>query len=309
MDDLDRPLLPGYRARPLVPSDADAVTSLVAATELDVDGMIEIDVSDVRGDWERPSFDLATMAVGIEHEGSLVAFAEAYRGRAEVDVLPAHRGRGLGSTLMRWTWSATRREGRDVLRQVLSDAHETGIALLRENGYEVGHTSWVLRIDLDDELPSPQLPGGLTMRDWRPGDDDRAVWRVIEDAFSEWPGRDEETPFEDWKASIADHDAVRPDTTPLVVDGDRVVGVAVGMDYSANANEGWVQQLAVDASYRGRGLGRALLQESFRRFRSMGWDRAGLSTDSRTGALSLYEHVGMRVDRSYTSWTKRLEAS
>ena len=51
---------------------------------------------------------------------------------------------------------------------------------------------------------------------------DRAIWRVIEDAFSEWPGRDEETPFEDWKATIADHEAIRPDTTPVVVDG-RVV--------------------------------------------------------------------------------------
>jgi hypothetical protein len=53
-------------------------------------------------------------------------------------------------------------------------------------------------------------------------------------------------------------------------------------------------------------LGRALLQESFRRFKAMGWDRAGLATDSRTGALSLYEHVGMRVDRSYTRWVKDL---
>ena len=303
------PALPAdYRARLLTRDDAQAVTDLVAATELDVDGAVEIDVADVRSDWERPNFDLSAMSIGVEHDGELVAFAESYRGRAEVEVHPRHRGRGIGTPLMRWTEEAARREGRDVVYQILSDGHETGTALLRANGYEVAHVSWILRISLDDEIPAPRLPDGLTIRDRIPGEDDRAIWRVIEDAFSGWPGRDEETPFEDWKATIADHEAVRPDTTPVVVDGDRIVGVAVGMDYGTDrSDEGWVQQLAVDAAYRGRGLGRALLQESFRRFRAMGWTRAGLSTDSRTGALALYEHVGMRVDRSYTRWITQLD--
>ena len=34
---------------------------------------------------------------------------------------------------------------------------------------------------------------------------------------------------------------------------------------------------------------------------------AGVSTDSRTGALGLYEKVGMRVVRQYTRYRKRLE--
>ena len=33
---------------------------------------------------------------------------------------------------------------------------------------------------------------------------------------------------------------------------------------------------------------------------------AGVSTDSRTGALGLYEKVGMRVVRQYTRYTKPL---
>ena len=304
---MDLMLPDGYRARALTPDDAQAITDVVAATELDVDGAVEIDVSDVRGDWERPSFDLSTMSIGVERDGDLVAFAETYRGRGEVEVLPAHRGRGIGTTLMRWTWDAARGQGRDAVYQIVSDNHETAIPLLRANGYEVGHVSWILRIALDHDVPAPELPDALAIRDWRPGEDDRAIWRVIEDAFSEWPGREEETPFEDWSATVAGHVAVRPDVTPVIVDGDRIVGVAVGMDYQASPlDEGWIQQLAVHRDYRGRGLGRALLTESFRRFRSLGQRQAGLSTDSRTGALSLYEHVGMRVDRSYTRWVKRL---
>jgi len=33
---------------------------------------------------------------------------------------------------------------------------------------------------------------------------------------------------------------------------------------------------------------------------------SGLSTDSRTGALSLYEKVGMAVHRAYASYAKDL---
>ena len=188
MDDL--PLPDGYRSRRLTREDAEAVTDIVAATELDVDGAVEIDVSDVRVDWERPNFDQATMSIGVAHGDELVAFGEVYRGRAEVDVLPRHRGRGSGSALMRWTWETARRDGRAEVSQILSDAHDTGTALLRANAYEVGHVSWVLRIALDGEIAAPELPEGFAFRNWLPGADDRAIWRVIEDAFSEWPGRD-----------------------------------------------------------------------------------------------------------------------
>jgi mycothiol synthase len=63
---------------------------------------------------------------------------------------------------------------------------------------------------------------------------------------------------------------------------------------------------AVDKAYRGQGLGRALLHESFRRYRELGRAGCGVATDSRTGALGLYQHLGMRIDRSYTRYEKRL---
>lgn len=81
------------------------------------------------------------------------------------------------------------------------------------------------------------------------------------------------------------------------------MGVAVGYDYESTA-EDWVEQVAVAKGHRNRGLGRALLQECFRRFWEIGRRQCGVSTDSRTGALSLYEHAGMSVRRSYTHWMK-----
>jgi hypothetical protein len=50
-----------------------------------------------------------------------------------------------------------------------------------------------------------------------------------------------------------------------------------------------------------------LLRTSFGWFFDRGRRIAGVSTDSRTGALGLYEKVGMRVVRQYTRYAKRLD--
>jgi mycothiol synthase len=49
-----------------------------------------------------------------------------------------------------------------------------------------------------------------------------------------------------------------------------------------------------------------LLQASFREFYLRGLLTAGLSTEFRTGARGVYEHVGMPVSRSYTRYSKDL---
>ena len=136
-----------------------------------------------------------------------------------------------------------------------------------------------------------------------PGDDDLEIYQLIDEAFAEWRNADSESMgFENW---VALHRCAtwRRSSVVLLERGDELVGVAVGHDYEPE-DEGWIEQIAVRREHRGRGLGRALLEESFRRFREAGRARCGVSTDSRTGALGLYEHVGMSVVRSYTRWVK-----
>ena len=121
---------------------------------------------------------------------------------------------------------------------------------------------------------------------------------LIDTSFLEWSDRAPES-LEDWRATIS-RPGFEPGLLPVLATTDgTIVGAAVLMDTSG-AHEGWVQQLAVAREHRGLGLGRALLDESFGRFRSRGRRACCLNTDSRTGALGLYEHVGMSVTRSYT---------
>ena len=77
------------------------------------------------------------------------------------------------------------------------------------------------------------------------------------------------------------------------------------MDYDGQ-DDGWVQQLATKATHRDRGIARALLESTFLAVHETGKRKVGLSTNSRTGALGLYERLGMRIARSYTGWAKDL---
>jgi GNAT superfamily N-acetyltransferase len=101
------------------------------------------------------------------------------------------------------------------------------------------------------------------------------------------------------------HNAFAPEVSRLAFDGDELVGAALAFDY-AETGEGWVQQLATKATHRHRGIARALLSVVFREFYERGKTKSGLSTESRTGALSVYERVGMSVRRSYTRYSKPL---
>jgi mycothiol synthase len=294
----------GLTARPLAWDDVETVYRLEADSEASDDGDAELALSDVVAEWRQPTFDLATMSVGVFDADGLVAHADVIQTRAEAVVAPAYRGRGVGSALARWTWSVASAAGRNEVGQSVSDHNVAARNLFESLGYERRHTSWLLRIEMDQEPASPVIPDGVTLRDHRPGIDEPQIFDVIETAFSEWEGREPYT-FEDWHAKFFDREEVRPELQVLAADGDRIVGVAINYDYAEDV-EGWVQQLAVDEAYRGRGLGRALLQESFRRFYAIGRRTCGVSTDTRTGALGLYEHVGMRVRKSYTHWSKRL---
>jgi ribosomal protein S18 acetylase RimI-like enzyme len=73
---------------------------------------------------------------------------------------------------------------------------------------------------------------------------------------------------------------------------------------------GWIGTLGVRPAWRRRGLGLALLYESFRRFAERGETLAALGVDSEnpTGATRLYERAGMRVLWRADVWRKELRA-
>ena len=298
----------GLTQRAMVPTDTDidAVTDLVGAAELHDDGAIEIDREDVQTDWARPGFDLATESVGVFDGDRLLAEAEVFKGRrADVNVHPEARGRGIGTALLRWTEDLARGIGSARIGQTVTDANTAAADLFRRHGYGFGHTSWILEVEHRVRPPAPALPDGLGFRPYADADA-RATYQVVEDAFNEWPNRDPAS-FDDWAALTIRRPSFEPWQMLLVVDegSDELVGVTFLLEYAAE--DGWVQQVATKASHRHRGIARAMLHEAFVVFWDRGKRRVGVNTDSRTGALGVYEKVGMQVTRSYTNHAKDLE--
>lgn len=295
------PLPAGFEARSATPHDVAAVTGLIAACELDNDGMAEVDASDVVNDLERATDPRD--AVVVTDGTRTVAWATLHGERATIDVHPDVRGRGIGAALLAWSEAHARAAGRTGIRQTVTDNDRAAAALFADHGYAPSHTAWILEIALDDEPATVVPPDGIAIRPYH-GDDARSVHRVIDDAFSEWPGREPQR-FEEWAPYVLTHPAFSPELSRLAFDGDELVGVALALDYPDVA-DGWIQQVATKASHRHRGIARALLASVFVGFHAQGRRMVGLSTDSRTGALTLYERLGMRVRRSYTGWAKEL---
>jgi GNAT superfamily N-acetyltransferase len=293
----------GLTARGATPDDVAHVLALVEAAEEHYDGTVEVDASDIEMDFARVGFDLARDCVLVFDGDEAVAWADVHRERAEADVRPSHHGRGIGSALVRWSEERARELGGTKVTQTVTDNNADARALLTGSGYAPSREAWVLEIAFDEPPPSQPMPLRIEIRAYTAGDAE-ATYRLIEDAFNEWEGRTPQT-FEEWAVYIPRHQAFSPELSRLAFEGDALVGAALAFDY-ANAGEGWIQQVATAATHRGRGIARAVLSATFQAFYERGKARCGLSTDSRTGALGLYERVGMRVRQSYTTYAKPL---
>ena len=295
--------LTDYTVRPLTMAEARSVFELMAAGELEMIGEVAIDEADIVSDWQRPSFDLATQSIGVfdTHDGreTLVGYAEVYRGRyADAAVAADHRGRGIGTALARWTQRLSRRDGAGLVGMPAPDGSPSE-RLLRALGYEVLWTSWVLAMPEGKQIVPQPIPEGYSIRPAEGEADYRRAHEVVEDAFLEWSERERET-YADFAAQIVLRPGFEPWHLRLMIDPS---GEVVGSSILQLAGEcGYVSRLAVRRDQRHRGLARALVVDSFEEARVHGAPRSELSTDSRTGALSLYEKVGMEVTSTWRHW-------
>jgi mycothiol synthase len=282
--------LDGLTTRPLALTDARAVYEVMAAEQQEVIGEVAIEEADIVGDWQRPSFDVAASTIGYFDGDRLVGYGEVggpWNGDAAVH--PDYRGRGIGTRIARWMQETARARGSVVIGMPVPEG-SPGDRLLESLGYFVRWTSWVLELPPGADIPHREPPAGYTIREARP-EEHEACWTVTEDAFLEWSERERDS-FEDWAANVTQRPGFEPWSLRVAVDADdEVVGVAV---VHKNDDYGYVDKLATRSDQRGKGLAQCLLIDAFEASREHGCTRSELSTDSRTGALTLYEKVGMR---------------
>ncbi|WP_243060485.1 GNAT family N-acetyltransferase [Nocardioides sp. SR21] len=288
--------------RPLVLTDATAVYEVMAAQERHDLGDVSIEEADIVGDWQRPSYDVSAGTVGVFDGDHLVAYAEHMGGdRGDAAVHPDYRGRGIGTELAGWMQQRARAAGATVVGMPVP-IDSPGDRLLSALGYRVRWESWELELPEGATIAERELPAGYTVREATP-EDYESCWTVLEDAFLEWSVRDRES-FDDFVARTIHRPGFEPWHLRVVTDA---AGEVVGVTYvHPFGSQGYVDRLATRKDQRGQGIAQAMLVDAFAVARAHGCTSSTLNTDSRTGALGLYEKVGMRTFRTWVNRAKDL---
>jgi mycothiol synthase len=298
----------GLMARPATMADVPAINDLIAACELADDGSVEMDEEDLVVGFGRVGFDPSVDTTIVFDRDLLVGWAEVYRGRADVQVLPTHLRRARAAALLAWTEARALALGSDELGQTRTAADTDARELFLAAGYRPKWDSWILRIDLGGPTqvtPAPAPPEGVQIRPYNPATDERDSHRVWEEAMSTLRGRAPE-PFDVWASQTIAYPSFAPGLSRVAIDDNELVGTLLAYDVH-DADEVWIGQVATAASYRRSGIATAMLREVFAAARDAGRARCALSTDSETGARALYERSGMRVVRTYVRYARKLK--
>lgn len=285
--------------RPLGEDDLEAAVALLHADDRRWFGEPVLTLEDVRAEWHRPGFDLATSSEGwFEDAGPggeevLVALATlSHRGDLAVAVDRAWEGAGLEEALLQRWEDEARRRGLPTLNRDLAAEDAAGLARLAGRGWQVEEEGWILRLESATDVAAGPLPDGYGIREVLEADLPE-VHRVVMEAFARYGPR---RPYEDWRSGMVDRADVTLGHWRLAVHGETVVGACLVQDpLGAGADEAWVPQVAVVEEHRRRGLARELLVRVALAARERGVPRLGLFTYEATGALGLYERLGMRV--------------
>jgi mycothiol synthase len=309
---LDLP--PGYRIRPPRADEASAVDGLSAASDAALGSPPILSEDLLREFWSRPRFDLEADAWVVEFGPELVGYAEVWGAVSSrlwgfAIVHPEHTGRGIGSFLAEVVErrATERAEGTARLYSAVLTQDAAAARLLGARGYTWARRFWNMDVELSGELKRPAPPAGVSLRALDPERDLPAAHRIIEEAFEDhWDFSP--TSYEDFLDQSVRGNDFDPALWVLALDGEEPVGVLSG---GAHTDRGWVYDLGVLRPHRGRGIATALLRESFRRFADRGRPhvRLNVDADNLTGAVALYERVGMRAVTSYDLWGRTVQGT
>ncbi len=293
----------GFTTRPPRPGEAEAVSALICACDQADLGEADWVIEDTLSDWSRLGFELERDArVVVAPDGAIAGYTEAWRRSDLVELAgfggihPAYRHLELEAALLELGEALAAQHGPQRVRLVGGPRRDER---LLPRGYARSRYIWRMRADFDAPPRTPGWPEGFAVRTMQP-EDEQIAFETIEAGFAR-PGRTPPT-FASWRHANVERDDFDRQLAFLVERGGAVVAAAI---CQAHPDEGWVNQLVVNASERGRGLGRALLLHICSEFYQRGFRRVGLGVDARNpSALRLYEGVGMRVLHEFVDYER-----
>lgn len=309
----------GFTVRPATSDDLEMMDALGRAYQLAYYGEVDFTIEDLRTLCASPTFDMAEQCrLVFDASGRLIYVAyfdqQAYiRYSVTLDALPGHEDARVRAYLMALGEEWARREmvkappeARTFLRVWVPAKNTAANAWFGERrDFAEVRRFWQMQIEMRQEPPAPVWPEGVSLRPFDPERDTHTVFEADEEFFSDhWGNLPQDYPtWRHWTVKRPDFD---PTLWFIAWNGERIVGISLCKD----GEKGWVDTLGVARSWRGRGLGLALLLHSFGEFYRRGRYKVGLGVDSEslTGATRLYERAGMHVVQENIVYQKELRA-
>src|SRR3954454_1171 len=261
------------------PDDAQAVTDLVIAGDVEEVGEVDYSLGDLQDDWR--GIDLARDTLIVTDDAGAIVGCAHFRGTDVVgQVDPRRQGEGFGTAILAWVHARASERGARRVRQAVGDRGHASRALLEAHGYARVRSDWRMvratepgeHADEDGVRPVAQADG-------------KRLYAINEAAFARNPDYEPKT-REDWIASAFDgHDV---DHGLSRVAPDR--GFALVRTWDKDTLH--VPLLAVDPDHQGHGLGARLLQAVFAA--AAGRTVTLNVASDNPNAVRLYERVGMR---------------
>ena len=316
-----------YAIRPARLDDVEAVCELCNAWSMKMQGMPSHDVNEERVDWQTPGFDLETDArVVITAAGEIIAYASAWdtsephvRVGSFLRIHPDHDDPDLEKALLVWLETRAAQaierapaDARVYLSQGALAQDTRRQEILTQRGFELVRHFVRLRIEMSDPPEQPTLPEGIRIRPFEPDRDLPAMVEACREAFRDHWGYVEEDYEEElkmWSHWVHEDPDFDPSVWHLACEGDEIVGLSLGTTKRPEAdNVAYIHVLCVRKEWRGRGIARALLQYSFAEYFRRERPIVDLDADATnlTGAMRLYEGVGMHVIRTDNAYEKEL---
>ena len=264
-------------------------------------GVDDQSASELRTYWESPDVDFERDVLVAEGpDGSLVGYADLgfHGGYVWLDVrgLEAEPLHALLAAIE--TRAAEKKPGAGLIGYT-AETDYTVRSVYEQAGYRVLRHSYRMEISLEgEEAAEPQWPDGFSVRTMRNGEAERVYEAHMASFADTWMF--EREPFEVWSHWFLRGAAFDPSLWFLAELGDTLAGISLTRESENEPGLGWVAILGVLPQFRNRGLGQALLRQTFMAHRRLGLVRVGLGVDAEnpTGAVRVYERAGMHVART-----------
>lgn len=302
-------------------ADVNAVAQLIYdVCEADGDTTVAVTPGELESQWHSTGFNPETDTCVVEtKDGKIVGYGEFINEKdhahlnSDVYVHHQYDREHILAAVMNFVEERARTEMqlavpdvRVFIRSTMDGKDAVAKKMHEASGFVPVRFNWRMEIQLQDVPPTPVWPAGIELRPFVRAEHSYIVMNAVNEAFRDhWGSHD--TSLEDWERHRFGQADFDPSLWMVVWDGADVAGFSLNR---YRMGIGWVSTLGVRRPWRKKGLGLALLQQSFGEFYRRGMKTIGLGVDASnpTGATRLYLGAGMHIASEFITYDKVLRA-